>query len=516
MANYVLGIDAGTESFRAGVYDASGHCLGFGVSPNENIHRHPGWGEQNIDRWDTAMVEAIKNAIAAAGVNPEEIQGIGLDGTSCTVVFLDKNGRPLRDAIMWLDIRASTEAEEIASVGDDALEYIGHAKLSPEWFPCKVLWTKRHERSVYDQASTIFEQTDWMVYRLTGEITGNINTTTIRWFYNDRKGGIPMSLYKKIGLEDVFGKLPDRIVKIGEEAGRLSKEMADKTGLPAGIPVAGGGADAYIGVIGVNALEAGKMALITGSSQLHIGISPVELHTKGLFGSFPDALLPGLDIVEAGQISTGSVLKWYISNFLNRRIEDEAQKAGGSVYDVLNKKAAKLSPGSDGLVVLEHWQGNRTPWVDPNSRGVIRGLTLSHTPIHVYRAIMESVAYGTAMIIRQMDQANFQVDEIIACGGATQSELWMQIHADVTGKPITIPTEQEAVSLGSAITATVVAGMYNSITDAADAMVTIKKRIEPNPAHSDLYREYVNQYEATYHALKDLSKKLVRTVSDQN
>ncbi len=512
MANYVLGIDAGTESFRAGVYDSSGHCLGFGISSNENIHRHPGWGEQNIDRWDSAMVESIKKALAASGVKPEEITGVGLDGTSCTVVFLDKAGRPLRDAIMWMDIRAAGEADEIAASGDDALEYIGHAKLSAEWFPCKVLWTKRHEPEVYEKAATVFEQTDWMVYRLTGEITGNINTSTVRWFYNNRKGGIPRSLYDKIGLEDVYEKLPKRIVKIGEEAGRLSKEMAEKTGLPAGIPVAGGGADAYIGVIGVNALEAGKLALITGSSQLHIGISPVELHTKGLFGSFPDALLPGLNIVEAGQISTGSVLKWFLTNFLNSTIEEEARKSNRSVYDVLNERAAALKLGSDGLVVLEHWQGNRTPWVDSNSRGVIRGLTLSHTPVHIYRAIMESVAYGTAMIIRQMDQAEFLVDEIIVCGGATQSDLWMQIHADVTGKPMTIPTEQQAVSLGSAITATVVAGMYNDIREAADNMVSIQKRVEPIQANMERYREYVDQYEATYHALKDHSKRLVQTL----
>ncbi|MFW5695092.1 MAG: FGGY-family carbohydrate kinase [Alkalispirochaeta sp.] len=515
MAEYVLGIDAGTESFRAGVYDRTGRCLGFGVSANQNIHRHPAWGEQEIERWETALVESIRGALEASKVDPGEIGGIGLDGTSCTVVFLDGNGAPLRDAIMWMDIRAAKEAEEIAATGDDALEYIGHANLSAEWFPCKVLWTKRHEPDVYSRAETIFEQTDWMVYRLTGEITGNINTATARWFYNDRKGGLPESLYNRIGLEDIQEKVPQRILKIGENAGGLTAEMAEKTGLPAGIPVAGGGADAYIGVIGVNALRAGKMALITGSSQLHIGVSPIEVHTKGLFGSFPDALLPGLNFVEAGQISTGSVLKWFLSNFVNSEIEKEAERIGGSVYDVLNARAAELSPGSDGLVVLEHWQGNRTPWVDANSRGVIRGLTLSHTPAHIYRAIMESVAYGTEMIIRRMNEANFAIDEIIACGGATQSDLWMQIHADVTGKPISIPTEQQAVSLGAAITATVVAGMYGSIQEAADTMVTVAKRIEPIAENTEKYREYVDQYDATYHALKDHSRRLVATVNAQ-
>jgi ribulokinase len=513
MATYILGIDAGTESFRAGVYDNKGTCLGFGVSVNQNIHRHPAWGEQNIDKWDFAMVEAIRGALAASKVNPSDIKGIGLDGTSCTVVFIDQNGKPLRDAIMWMDIRASKEAEEIAACGDPALDYINNGNLSAEWFPCKVLWTQRHEPETYKKAKIIFEQTDWMVWRLTGEVTGNINTATARWFYNNRKGGHPWSLYEKVGLSDIKEKIPGRILKIGERAGVLTKEMAERTGLPAGIPVAGGGADAYIGVIGVNALKPGKMALITGSSQLHIGVSPTELHQRGLFGSFPDALIPGLNFVEAGQISTGSVLKWFLTHFVNSTIEAEAKNSGRSVYDVLNEQAAALKPGSDGLVVLEHWQGNRTPWVDSNSRGVIRGLTLSHTPAHIYRAIMESVAYGTAMIIRTMDQAKFQVDEIIACGGATQSDLWMQIHADVTGKRISIPTEQQAVSLGAAITATVVAGMYKSIEEAAGKMVSIAKTIDPIPENTARYQEYVNQYEATYHALKDHSRRLVETLN---
>jgi len=513
MARYVLGIDAGTESFRTGVYDETGKCLGFGVSENKNIHRHPGWAEQRLSDWDASLIESMKKAIKASGVDASAVEGIGLDGTSCTVVFLDREGKALRDAIMWMDIRSTKEAADIAACGDQALKYVGHGNVSAEWFPCKVLWTKRNEPSVYEQADTIFEQTDWMTYRLTGEITGNINTVSIRWFYNNREGGIPRSLYEKIGLGDVFSRLPSRIVNIGEVAGTLTPEMARVTGLREGIPVAGGGADAYIGVIGVNALSPGKMALITGSSQLHIGVSPVEVHARGLFGSFPDALLPGVELIEAGQISTGSVMHWFVSNFLNRQITDEAEKRGVSVYDVLTEQAEKIAPGSDGLVVLEHWQGNRTPWVDSKSRGVIRGLTLSHTPAHIYRAIMEGVVYGTAVIIERMEKEKFQVDEIIACGGATQSDLWMQITADVTGKRIAIPEEQQAVSLGSAIAATVGAGIHADIQSAADAMVRTAKVVEPDGENTRRYAEYVHQYEATYEALKEESHRLVDYVS---
>jgi FGGY-family pentulose kinase len=511
MEEYVLGIDAGTESVRAGVYDKSGKCLGFGVSENKNIHRHPGWGEQSVDQWNISLVDSIKKALQSSKATPDSIKGMGVDGTSCTVVFLDKNGRPLRDAVMWMDIRAAAEAEEIARCKDDALKYVGFGNVSAEWFPCKVLWIKRNEPELYQSAAVIFDHTDWLIYRLTGEITANVNVTSIRWFYNCREGGRPESLYNKIGLEDIGEKLPKRIVKLGEVVAGLSREMAELTGLKEGIPVAGGGADAFVGVIGVNALKAGQLALITGSSQLHIGLSDVELHARGLFGSFPDALVPGAWVVEAGQISTGSIMKWFMSNFISAEIRAQAEARKLSLYGLMNEEAAKLPPGSEGLVVLEHWQGNRTPWVDPASRGVIRGLTLKHGPAHIFRAIMEGVVYGTRVILDKMEE-NFAINEIITCGGATQSDLWMQIHADVTGKPILVPEDQNAVSLGSGILAAVGAGWYGDIQSAAAAMVRKGKTIVPVKERTEIYREYVRQYEATYHALKDESRRLVGTL----
>ncbi len=514
MAHYVLGIDAGTESIRTGIYDEKGTCVSFGISENTNIHRHPGWGEQDIDQWDRSMLESIQKAFEGCDIAPNQIEGIGLDGTSCTVVHLDADGRPLRNAIMWMDIRAAKEADEIAACDDPALKYVGFDKVSAEWFPCKNLWVKRHEPEIYAKAATIFEHTDWMAYWLTGEITANINTVSIRWFYNIKEGGFPVSLYKKIGLDDIFEKLPKRIVRLGEVIGGLSAKAAALTGLRKGIPVAGGGADAYMGVIGVNALKPGKLALITGSSQLHIGMTKAELHAPGIFGTFPSAIVPGMEVVEAGQISTGSIIKWFVTNFLSAELKQEAEERDISVYQLLDEKASAIPPGSEGLVVLEHWQGNRTPWVDANSRGVIRGLTLKHTPAHLFRAIMEGVVYGTQIILKKMEEGGVYIDEIITCGGATQSALWMQIHADVTGKRITIPEEQQAVSLGSAIAGTVGAGIYPDLETAADSMVRIKRVIEPDLRNTAIYEEYVRQYEATYEHLKDDSRRLVESLNE--
>jgi ribulose kinase len=197
-----------------------------------------------------------------------------------------------------------------------------------------------------------------------------------------------------------------------------------------------------------------------------------------------------------------------MNNFLNADIKARAEARGISLYDIMNEEAAKLPAGSEGLVVLEHWQGNRTPWVDPDSRGVIRGLTLKHGPAHIFRAIMEGVVYGTQVILNKMEE-NFTIDEIITCGGATKSKLWMQIHADVTGKPILIPEDQDAVSLGSGILGAVGAGFYPDPVTAAAAMVRTGRTVMPNREQTENYKEYVRQYEATYRNLKDESRRLV-------
>jgi len=170
------------------------------------------------------------------------------NGERLSVVFFDENNKPTRDPIIWMDVRSSEEAKFIESIDDPARGYNGYSKVSAEWFPCKNLWVKKNQPEVYKRSKVIAEYTDWITFELTGEWTLGINTTSVREYYDNEKGGFPKEFYKKIGLEDIFEKLPRRVLKLGEVAGRLRKEIADKTGLPEGIPVAQGGADAFIAV----------------------------------------------------------------------------------------------------------------------------------------------------------------------------------------------------------------------------------------------------------------------------
>ena len=421
MSDYLLGIDAGTESFRAGVFDPAGKCLGFGVSPNRTVHPHPGWAEQSPARLGNGP----------GGLDP---QGPGGQPRGAEADPRHRPGRhQLHRGLPGRDRPAAAGGGDLdghprrqGSRGGGGHRGPGPGLRGPRQRLGRVvplqdrLGEAPRAGGVRQASRTVFELTDWLAFRLTGEKTVNIDTATIRWFYNARRGGFPLSLYRKMGLEDLLAKVPERIVKIGEVVGGLSPEMARATGLPAGIPVAGGGADAYMGVIGINALAPGTIALITGSSHLQIGITDREIHARGLFGSFPEALVPGL----AGHRGAGRSppARWCAGSPRTswaRTLPPRRRKAGRSVYDELNARAASIPPGAEGLVVLEHWQGNRTPWTDPWSRGVIRGLTLGHGPAHVYRAILEGVAFGTEVILQKMAQEGVRIDSIVACGGAT-------------------------------------------------------------------------------------------------
>ena len=503
MKEYLLGIDLGTESARSGIFDLEGNVIGIGSYAYKTYYEHAGWAEQLVEDWRQSLVGSIKSAIKNAGINPKDIIGIGLDATCCTPVFFDENNQPARNPILWMDMRASEEARFIESIDDPARRYNGYSKVSAEWFPCKVLWVKKNQPDIYKNSKIIAECTDWATWELTGNWTLGINTITVRGYYDNRSGGFPINFYKKIGLDDLFDKLPSKILKLGETAGYLKKEISELTGLKEGIPVAQGGADAQIAVIGLNALKPKQLAYITGSSHLLLGTTDREFHCKGLFGTYPDSIIDDTFQIEGGQTSTGSVLKWFKENFINRTIEDEAKKNNMSIYDCMDMNAEKLPCGSEGVMVLEHWQGNRTPFIDAYSRGVIRGLSLKHTPVHVYRAIMESVAYGTEAILRIIRENQIEISEVIACGGTTKSKLWLQIYSDVTGLEIKTTTTPEAALLGSAILGAVAAEKFKSIVIAADEMVHFEKTIKPNLEEHKKYKYFVGQYIETYKSLKE-------------
>jgi ribulose kinase len=279
----------------------------------------------------------------------------------------------------------------------------------------------------------------------------------------------------------------------GAVIGGLTNAAAGHLGLKPGTTVVQGGSDAFIGMIGLGVTKPDEMALITGSSHLHLGVARKPVHKAGVWGTYMDAVYPGKPIIEGGQTSTGSVIAWFKRHF-----------APHTSFDTLNEDAGRLPPGSEGLLALDHFQGNRTPYTDAQSRGALTGLTLKHTPAHVFRAIIESICLGTRLIIDNFGDA-FAARRIVVAGGATNSPLWLQIHADTIGAPLELTEVADAPALGCAILAAHGAGIFATIEDGCRVMVRTRSVISPDPAVTRAYeRDVYPAYRSLYGALKSV------------
>jgi len=341
---YVIGVDGGTESLRAGVFDASGQVLAFASSPYATHFPHPGWAEQEPSDWWEALGRATRQAVAKSGVSPEQIAAVCLDTTCCTVVALDEHGDALRPALLWMDMRSAPEAARVLATGDPALHVNsgGAGPVSAEWMVPKALWIATHEPEVFQAARYICEYQDYLNYQLTGVMAASVNNASVRWHYNS-KTGWPVSLLSSLGLSELLHKWPQKVLPLGDVVGGLTERAAAHLGLLKGTPVAQGGADAFIGMIGLGVVQAGQMALLTGSSHLQLGMSDHPLHGQGMFGSYSDAVLPGLHVVEGGQTSTGSIINW-----MRTKIMDAGQTAAaaGSNKAAAGSGATAPRPGT--------------------------------------------------------------------------------------------------------------------------------------------------------------------------
>ncbi|HEB30400.1 MAG TPA: xylulose kinase [Spirochaetes bacterium] len=503
---FVMGIDAGTGSVRVGLFDSRGTPVIFSTREYSTRFPQPGWAEQDPEEWWRSLIDAAAEAVKKSGVSAEDIMAVGVDGTSSTVVCLDKDLNHLRNAILWMDNRSAQQAKRIFESNDPALKR-SSAGVSAEWMIPKILWLKENEPDLFERTCCFMEAADWINYRLTGELCLSINHITHRWFYNGREGGWPDAFYRAIGLENITEKFPKNILELGRVIGTLSPEAARATGLTSHTVVAEGGCDAYIGTLGLNVTKPGRAALITGSSHLILLVTTGNINVKGLFGAHPDCVIPGLCVLEGGQVSSGSIITWFKDNFTKSE-EIEAEKRGIGHYDLLNEKAREVPVGSEGLIVLDYWQGNRNPYTDYQVQGAIWGLTLKHKSGNIFRAIMEGVAYGTENILRIMSENGLKVDALYIGGGVVKSDLWMKVHADVSNIPIHVTEFSEATVLGSAVCAAVGAGIYNELAEAAENMVRIKRVIEPDEENHRKYEFYFDKYRRTYFALKDLMHEM--------
>jgi FGGY-family pentulose kinase len=545
---YFIGIDVGTGSARAGIFDAEGNMLAQASHPIKIWRPKTDFVQQSSnDIWNACCI-SVKEAMQKAGVNSTAILGIGFDAT-CSLVVLDEHDAPLtvspdgdhnQNIIVWMDHRAKGEASEINETGHEVLQYVGGV-ISPEMQTPKLLWLKRNMPDSWQKAHNFFDLPDYLVYKATGSDVRSACTTTCKWTYlchedsesSDSIGRWDNSYFRQIGLEDLinekYKKIGFRIRPVGEAVGSgLTTRAARDLGLEPGTSVGVSMIDAHAGGLGLLGMEADesqsfddRIALIGGTSSCHMAVSKEPRFIDGIWGPYYSAMLPGFWLNEGGQSATGALIDHIIfSSSQAASLQELAQKKGCTVYDLLNDRLKTMASdhGLDqtglltrNLHVLPYFHGNRSPRANPSLTGSVAGLKLSSEPDDLallYLATIQAIAYGTRHIIDTLNENGYDISRIMATGGGTKNDLFLQEHAEITGCTIILPKESEAVLLGSAVLGSVASGKYSTIFEAMRHMNHSGNIVKPRGGklktyHSAKYSIFHKMYDdsRTYHSM---------------
>lgn len=548
---YALGIDYGTNSVRALVVDvATGEEVGVSVfdypSGERGIlldPREPDLARQHPGDYLAGLEASVRGALAAAdrsaAFNRSDVVGIGVDTTGSTPMPVDREGMPLalgdafRDnlnaqAWLWKDHTAHAEAAEITETAREARpHYLSKCggTYSSEWYWSKILHCLRVDPDVSDAAYTWVELADWIPAVLTGtedprELRRSVCAAGHKAMFHPEWGGYPEESFLAMldkRLATLRWTLPDEAYDVSEPAGTLTAAWAEKLGLREGIPVAVGAFDAHLGAVG-SGVRPGTLVKIIGTSTCDVTVSPLDdplADVPGLCGIVPGSVLPGQHGLEAGQSAVGDIFNWFV----------DVVKPDGLGHEELTVRAEALKPGESGLLGLDWHNGNRTVLVDQRLSGLILGLSLHSTPAEIYRALVESTAFGARVILERFEDYGVTVHRIVNCGGiSAKNRLVMQIYADVTGRPQHLSRSSQTPALGSAIAGAVVGGAHDDFEAAVEAMTGVQETVfEPIPENRATYDRLYALYRRLHDAfgvsgsdgeLSDVMKELLN-IRDQ-
>ncbi|XP_019463457.1 PREDICTED: FGGY carbohydrate kinase domain-containing protein [Lupinus angustifolius] len=546
-----LGVDVGTGSARAGLFDEEGKLLGSSSSPIQIWKSDACVEQSSTDIW-LAICAAVKAACSQAKVAPTEVKGLGFAAT-CSLVAVDADSSPVsvswsgdsrRNVIVWMDHRAVEQAERINSCNSPVLEYCGGA-LSPEMQPPKLLWVKENLQESWAMVFRWMDLSDWLSYRATGDDTRSLCTTVCKWTYlghahmqhiNDQNSrdmeacGWDDEFWEEIGLGDLIeghhAKIGRSVAFPGHPLGSgLTPTAAKELGLVPGIPVGTSLIDAHAGGVGViesvppsEAEEhdkeaiSNRMVLVCGTSTCHMGVSRSKLFIPGVWGPFWSAMVPEYWLTEGGQSATGALLDHIIENHAaSPLLANRAASQKISVFELLNKlletmmieqKQSFVAALTEDLHVLPDHHGNRSPIADPKSKGVIYGLTLDTSVKQLallYLATVQGIAYGTRHIVEHCNAHGHKINTLLACGGLSKNPIYIQEHADIIGCPIILPRESESVLLGAAILGAVASRKYRSLSEAMKSLNAAGQVI--HPSKDPKVKKY---HDAKYKIFRDL------------
>lgn len=505
--SYVLGIDVGTGSARAGVFTTDGRMVGADKCPTK-IHREGGRivEQSSADIWQ-AVVKSVRGAVAASGVRPEHIKGIGVDAT-CSLVVLGEDGVPLpvgdphhpeRNIMVWMDHRALEQAERINATHHRVLDYVG-GRISPEMETPKLLWLKENRPEVFAKAWQFMDLTDFLTWRASGDLARSVCTVTCKWTYMAQDDSWDLDYFKSVGLgnlaDEGFKRIGTNIVPAGSALGvGLTPQAAEDFGLLPGTPVAAGLIDAHAGGIGSVGAKGGggaeaNLAYVFGTSSCTMTSTREPVFVPGVWGPYYSAMVPGLWLNEGGQSAAGAAIDHLLEFHPHasaahvEAARDEqslpAWLAGRAEMRLENSSNAAMLAGA--VHVVPEFLGNRAPHADPHTRAVIAGLGMERdldSLVALYIAGICGIGYGLRQIVEAQAAAGARIERIVISGGAGRSDMIRQLLADATGVEIAAPSAEEPVLLGSAILGSVAGGIYPDIHQAMEKMSSFASRYTP-------------------------------------
>ena len=521
--SYVVGVDFGTLSGRAVVVRvrdgeeiaSAVHEYGHGVVeerlPGTGEALPPDWALQHPEDWREVLRTAVPAALTASGVDPAAVIGIATDFTACTVLPVLVDGTPLSQVPqwahrphawpkLWKHHAAQGQADRINALaherGEKWISRYG-GKISAEWQFAKALQVLEEDPAVYAACERWIEAADWIVWQLTGAESRNTCTAGYKGIHQD--GAYPSEDYLA-ALDPAFAdfartRLEHPLLPLGARAGSLTAGAAAWTGLPEGIAVAVGNVDAHVAAPAARAVENGRLLAIMGTSTCHVVNGATLADVPGICGVVDGGITAGSYGYEAGQSAVGDIFAWWLRQGVPDDYRREADTTGEDLHQLLTRKATDQPVGGHGLVALDWMNGNRSTLVDHHLSGVIIGLTLATRPEEVYRALLESTAYGTRTIVDALERGGVPVTEFIVTGGLKKNPLLMQIYADVLRRPVSLAESEQGPALGSAIHAAVAAGAHPDVRAASAAMGRLQRDAYlPDPARADAYDALFAEY----------------------
>jgi len=511
---YVIGVDVGTGSARAGIFDLAGRMM---ASAKRDITLFQASGsivEQSSGEIWNAVCDSVKDALSQAAVSPDQVAGIGFDAT-CSLVVLGQGGQPLpvgpseqaeRDIIVWMDHRAVEQAERINATGHEVLKFVG-GKISPEMETPKLLWLLENRPSVFAAAWQFFDLTDFLTWRATGDLSRSTCTVTCKWTYLAHERRWDESYFRSVGLgvlaDEGFARIGKSVVDPGTPLGQgLTASAAAQLGLRTGTPVATGVIDAHaggIGTVGADGEPESCLAYVFGTSSCTMTTTRSPVFVPGVWGPYFSAMVPDAWLNEGGQSVAGAAIEQLLSMHpatpdARRRAEHEGQPlpvmlAALAAQAAQAGKGAQAADGLSGAVLLAkglhvvpEFLGNRAPLADPHARAVIAGLGMENdldSLVALYIAGVCSIGYGLRQIIEAQAVAGAPIERVIISGGAGRLDLVRQLLADATGKPVLATQAEEPVLLGAAMLGSVAGGLFNDVRSAMTTMSQISKIYEP-------------------------------------